>query len=234
MLDDQHRAAGVGLDPAQQRAERLGLPLGDTGRRLVEQQHGRVLGQDAGQLDDAAGAGRQLAEELVAEGAEAQQLDERLDPPGEVGLRLVGGRQVQGGGHRLLVGQVPLEGDGEGLPGGQRREQQGLLERPAEPGPGPLVRRLAGDVPAPQLDRPGVVGRKPEMQSNSVVLPAPLWPMRPRISPGARSRSTSSTALIPPKRLTIPRQDEEDGGVVGHRGRRQRSPLPCRPSGPGG
>src|SRR5436853_536232 len=55
------------------------------------------------------------------------------------------------------------------------------------------------------------MGRKPEMQSKSVVLPAPFWPMRPRISPWRRSRSTSSTAWMPPKRLTMPRQDRRTG-----------------------
>ena len=49
------------------------------------------------------------------------------------------------------------------------------------------------------------------MQSNSVVLPAPFWPMSPRISPWRRSRSTSSTAWMPPKRLTMPRQESRTG-----------------------
>ena len=79
VLDDEHRAAGVLADPQQQRAERLGLLLGDAAGRLVEQQHLRVLGEDAGQVDDAAAAGRQLADELLAEGAEAHQLDELVD-----------------------------------------------------------------------------------------------------------------------------------------------------------
>ncbi len=34
--------------------------------------------------------------------------------------------------------------------------------------------------------RPASMALKPEMQSISVVLPAPLWPMRPRISPSRR------------------------------------------------
>ncbi len=42
-------------------------------------------------------------------------------------------------------------------------------------------------------------GVKPEMRSNSVVLPAPLGPMIPRISPGATSDDTSSRARMPPK-----------------------------------
>ena len=51
--------------PEQQRAERLGLLLGDAAGRLVEHEHLRVLGEDAGQVDDAPAAGGQLAGELL-------------------------------------------------------------------------------------------------------------------------------------------------------------------------
>src|SRR5271167_1634805 len=39
---------------------------------------------------------------------------------------------------------------------------------------------------------------------NSVVLPAPLGPISPRISPSARVKVTSDTATKPPKRLVTP------------------------------
>ena len=42
---------------------------------------------------------------------------------------------------------------------------------------------------------------KPVTAANNVVLPAPLGPMRPRISPWARDRLTSDSAWSPPKRL---------------------------------
>ena len=61
VLDHDHRAAQVGLHPAQHRHQRLGLALGDAGGRLVEQDDVGRLGQHAGQLDDAPGAGGQLA-----------------------------------------------------------------------------------------------------------------------------------------------------------------------------
>ena len=41
--------------------------------------------------------------------------------------------------------------------------------------------------------------------SNSVVLPAPLWPIRPTIVAGWIMRWTSSSARMPPKRLVTPR-----------------------------
>ena len=47
--------------------------------------------------------------------------------------------------------------------------------------------------PASVID-PDVGVRLPARQSNSVVLPAPLGPIRPRISPGGRSNDTPSTA----------------------------------------
>src|SRR5688500_4246359 len=45
------------------------------------------------------------------------------------------------------------------------------------------------------------------MHSMRVVLPAPLGPMRPTISPSYTSRSTSRTACSPPKRTPTPRID---------------------------
>ena len=65
---------------SQQRRETFGLRLGDAGRRLVEQQHLRLGGEHAGEVDDATQAGRQLTDELVAVRAELEQLDELLGP----------------------------------------------------------------------------------------------------------------------------------------------------------
>ena len=50
----------------------------------------------------------------------------------------------------------------------------------------------------PKLTAPAIAGAKPLTRSNSVVLPAPLGPIRPRISPGARANDTLSTARMPP------------------------------------
>ena len=51
---------------------------------------------------------------------------------------------------------------------------------------------------------PDVGCRAPAMRLNSVVLPAPLGPMRPRISPLLTLRVQPSTARKPPKALTRP------------------------------
>src|SRR5678816_240429 len=56
------------------------------------------------------------------------------------------------------------------------------------------------------------------MTLKSVVLPAPLGPMMPRISPGAARRLTSFTAVSPPKRLVT----ASSSSIASHRAQ----PLP--------
>ena len=51
---------------------------------------------------------------------------------------------------------------------------------------------------------PAEGGSAPEMQLKQVVLPEPLGPMRPRISPGLTSKETPWRARKPPKRLVRP------------------------------
>ena len=52
-------------------------------------------------LDDAPAAARQLSQELVPERGQPHQLDERLHAGRHLDLRLVGGRQAEGGGHHV-------------------------------------------------------------------------------------------------------------------------------------
>src|SRR3546814_18764505 len=63
------------------------------------------------------------------------------------------------------------------------------------------------------------------MTLNSVVLPAPLGPIRPVTCPAATSRSTSRTALWPPKRTLAPRTSRRamSGSFDPAR------PIPCAP-----
>ena len=44
---------------------------------------------------------------------------------------------------------------------------------------------------------PDVGGCAPTTERMSVVLPAPLWPMKPQISPGATASERSLTATLP-------------------------------------
>jgi hypothetical protein len=73
MLDDDDCAACVGLNLAQEGPERLGLLLSDACRRLVKQNHRRILGQYASQLHNAAGSGGQVRGWHVGKAAKAEQ-----------------------------------------------------------------------------------------------------------------------------------------------------------------
>src|SRR5690554_1559231 len=54
-----------------------------------------------------------------------------------------------------------------------------------------------------KVTRPLSIGTKPVTALKRVVLPAPLGPMRPRISDGLSDRETLSTATTPPKRTVM-------------------------------
>src|SRR5260370_22911469 len=54
------------------------------------------------------------------------------------------------------------------------------------------------------LIEPAVGGNGPESMLKIVLLPEPLGPIRPRISPGSTLNETLLTAVKPPKRLTKP------------------------------
>ena len=64
------------LHALDQRAERFGLALRDAGGRLVEADDARRDREHRRELDDAAGAGRQLGDEAVGVAAEAEEVDE--------------------------------------------------------------------------------------------------------------------------------------------------------------
>src|SRR6266540_6804770 len=66
---------------------------------------------------------------------------------------------------------------------------------------------------------PDVGLSNPVMQLTNVVLPAPLGPMTPRISPLRIMRSTPATAASPPKRFVIPRASRR--GVASPEGGRR-------------
>ena len=81
-----------------ERAERLGLALGDAGGGLVEAEHPGVEGEQAGQLDDAAGAGGEVDDVGVGVAAEPEEVDELvgLGPRGAARVRIARGRTERG------------------------------------------------------------------------------------------------------------------------------------------
>jgi hypothetical protein len=220
VLDDQHRAAGaLACISLQERAERLGLALGDADGGLVEQQHLGVVGEDAGQVDDAAAAGGQLAGELVAEGAEVHELDELVDLGATSSLGLARRPARPSAAARGPV-RCGARGHGDGLGHGERREQPGVLERPAEAAAGPLVgARSVTSWPRSTM-RPAVDGQEARDQSMIVVLPAPFGPMRPRISPWRSDEVDVVDGGDAAEALDSPCALEHDGRVLGRRARR--------------
>src|SRR5262249_62238800 len=69
--------------------------------------------------------------------------------------------------------------------------------------------RRAGGVPPPissprNLIEPSLGASAPETQLNAVVLPDPLGPINPRISPSRTSNETLFSAVNPPNRFVSP------------------------------
>src|SRR4051812_17099454 len=63
----------------------------------------------------------------------------------------------------------------------------------------------------PRNTSPAASDANPDTALSRVVLPAPLGPMMPRISPGATVSDTLSTAVTPPKRTVTPRASSASG-----------------------
>ena len=179
----------------EQGAHRLGLALGDAGGRLVEAEHAGVEGEQAGQLDDAPGAGRQLGDGLVGVAAEAEEVDQ-LDRLGALGALAADRAGARTAVVSSRLGPAPgLERDLDGLADGELGEQRGGLEGAAESVAGPL--RRGGRRRSPRrAARPCRSSRtKPPSAFMSVVLPAPLVPMSPTISPLRTSIDTVVVGL---------------------------------------
>ena len=93
---------------------------------------------------------------------------------------------------------------------------------------GPACRSAARAARCPSSSTLPASGRSwPQMQLNSVVLPAPLGPTSPTLSPRSTAKVTSSTAVIPPNALATPGHQEQRVGVAeprstSRRGRRRR------------
>ena len=194
VLDDDEARAGRVADAQQQRPERLGLALGDAARRLVEQDHRRAVREQAGEVDDAAGAGRQLADELARGRAEPEQLDRarrRAPSTCALGVERVGqvqGRARSGRATSTRTARTRRRSSRSTVSDGKRRASWNERPRPAL---GAARCGSDGVTSTPARctcrARPQV---KPEIRSNSVVLPAPFGPMMPTISPGATDSPT--------------------------------------------
>ena len=202
MLDDDERRVELLLHALDERAERFGFALRDAGGRLVEADHARRDGEHGRELDDAAGAGRQLGDEPVGVAAEPEEVDELRRPrrawPARRGSTATSERAPE----RRAVPR--FERELHGLAHGELGEQRRGLERAAEAERGPLVRTLAV-TSRPRSSTVPRLGTYPPIALSSVDLPAPFVPMRPITSPGQRAEvDTSSTATMPPNSTVRP------------------------------
>ncbi len=93
---------------------------------------------------------------------------------------------------------LPAGHDHEILQHGHARPFLGDLEGAHEAEAEKLVRPLAGDVLAVELDAAVIGLVTPAMMLNSVVLPAPFGPISPGIEPRGTSNAQASTAVSPP------------------------------------
>ena len=147
VLDDEDADAPSARRRPDRRAELGGLPAVEAGRRLVEQQHGRLGDERTGDADETGHAVRQRRRPLVEHVAEPELLDELVDErcarppprPDEVD-EIPPGRLVVGGDEQVVAHRQLLE-------------QLDRLPRADDPGPGPPLDRPPVDGGAVEADR---------------------------------------------------------------------------------
>src|SRR6185295_19893811 len=85
----------------------------------------------------------------------------------------------------------------------------------------------SSEMSAPRKNtRPSVSGNSPQIRLTIVLLPEPLGPIRPRISPCATVRSTLSTARTPPKCLVRPLRSSTGVDLVAEENSLERDDRP--------
>ena len=157
------------------------------GQQLVEEEEPGPLGQRPGQLQAPHGRHRQLGDPGVGPVGQADPVQDGVAPGSGGGPAPFRLGSVEGAGRHVVRHR-------------EAPERLADLEGAGDPGPGEGPRPGAGEV-APVDEEPP--GRRPlaaRHQVESVVLPAPLGPMRPSTVPGSSVSETPSTAFRPPKR----------------------------------
>ena len=178
-----------------------------------------------GELDDPAGAGREIGDAAVGVATEPEEGDELVGlRPRRARSRAERRRQEQRGRQEARAA-TGLERDLHRLAHRQLGEEARGLERPPEARAGAPARDRS-----PRRRRRGVA-RCPSPRTNppiafiSVDFPAPLVPMSPTISSLPTSSDTSSTATMPPNRTAT--SATSSAGTPPARGR-PRGPLEHR------
>ena len=172
---------------ADQRPE-LGADLRvEADGRLVEQDQLRVVDEAAGEQQAAAHAAGELVDRVAAAVAQAGEVERAVDRGADVGDPV----------EARVDGEVVLDGDVD--------VEVVELGDDAHLGAGGLRRRPGSSCPSTRSSPASAIAW-PVSSRIVVDLPAPLGPSRPRQMPSGTSRSSPSTAVIGPKRLTTPRE----------------------------
>ena len=188
-----------------QLADAFAFGRGKARERLIEQQQARLGGQRQPHVDQPLAAVGQAPACAHLDAVQAH--DARSRRRSRVDLR--DARRVVQNVEALRMAR--LHGEADVLRDGQRREQVGDLERAADARRGDALGRQArrsARRPAGWCRASG--GNMPETRLKAVVLPAPLGPISACSVRSRTVKSTPSTALMPPKCLTIP-SSLEDG-----------------------
>ena len=185
VLDD-HDGDAAAMDAPHQLDRLAHLGRRQAGHRLVEQQRLGLGGERAGDLQPLAAGRAEALGRRVGQRAEPDPLQHVA----RLGARLARVVMAQQGADRGVVehrhrfeGERHLEGAGESRARARASGGRRVTSAPSK------------------VTVPEVTGRSPVRQLKKVDLPAPLGPIRPRMSPSSTDTDASSTALKAPNAL---------------------------------
>ena len=163
--DVDERDADLALDAHELELHLLAELEVERAERFVEQEHGRLVDQRAGERDPLLLAARELGGPALVVAVELHEVEVALDPVADLGLR------------DLLAPQTERDVVGDG----QVREQRVRLEDGVDVA---LERRDADDVAAASAStRPSSGSSNPAIMRSEVVLPQPDGPSIEKNSP---------------------------------------------------
>ena len=196
-------------------AELVDLAVAEAARRLVEQQQPRPRAQRARQLDALERAVGQADGGPVGDVGELEARERVVGLLAQLALGAARRRAARArGDERAAAGVVRAEHHvlAHGQRAGRARGSGTCARCPS--GAISCGARASRSSPV-ERDR-ARVGRRTSrlMQLNSVVLPAPLGPISPQISPLATSNVGPSRATTPPKRTTTSLTDSNSGPLL--------------------
>ncbi len=171
------------------------------GRGLVQEQQARFARHGAGDFELALFAVGEVAGEVVGLVVEADELQQFHGAFAGGGFCLAEAGAWPEGRPEAFLGPG-VAADEHVLQDGHVGEEPDVLEGAGDAGAGDEVGLRREDGALATL--PSVGTYRPVRQLKKVVLPAPLGPMRPTISPELTVRSTLRTAVRPPKRMVTP------------------------------